>query len=85
MIEQIGDEDGMGDEGAATTVHVGLHGMAPVFNSTQEEWTEYIERLDSYFIANDLTDPAKKRAILVNVVGPRTYRLIKTLYLPDKP
>ena len=85
MIEQIGDEDGMSDEGAATTVHVGLHGTAPVFDSTQEEWTEYVERLDSYFIANDLTDPAKKRAILVNAVGPKTYRLIKTLCLPDKP
>ena len=79
MIEQIGDGDRMSDEGAATTVHVGLHGMAPVFYSTQEEWTEYVERLDSYFITNDLTDPAKKRAILVNAVGPKTYRLIKTL------
>ena len=79
MIEQIGNEDGIGDEGAVTTVHVGLYGTGPVFDSTQEMWTEYIEWLDSYFIANDLTDPAKKRAILVNVIGPKTYRLIKTL------
>lgn len=80
------------DEGATppaatstTTVHVGLHGTAPVFDSTQEEWAEYAERLDSYFLANDLKDPVKKRAILVNAVGPKTYRLIKTLCLPEKP
>ena len=41
----------------STTVHVGLHGTAPVFDSTQEEWTEYTERLDSYFLANDIVDP----------------------------
>ena len=68
-----------------TTVHVGLHGTAPVFDSTQEEWEDYAERLDSYFLANDIGDPAKKRAILVNAVGPKTYRLIKTLCLPEKP
>ena len=67
-----------------TTVHVGLHGTAPVFDSTQEEWVEYIERL-SYFLANDIGDPAKKRAILVDVIGPKTYRLIKMLSLPQKP
>ena len=67
------------------TVHVGLHGTAPVFDSTQEEWEDYAERLDSYFLANDIGDPAKKRAILVNDVGPKMYRLIKTLCLPEKP
>ena len=68
-----------------TTVHVGLHGTAPIFDETQEEWAEYAERLESYFLANDVADPAKKRAILVNAVGPKTYRLIKTLCLPEKP
>ena len=68
----------------STTVHVGLHGTAPVFDSTQEEWEDYAERLDSYFLANDIGDPAKRRAILVNAVGPKTYRLIKTLCLPEK-
>ena len=55
----------------STTVHVGLYGTAPVFDSTLEEWTEYTERLDSYFIANDITDPVKKPAILLNAVGQK--------------
>ena len=50
------------------TVHVGLHGTAPVFDETQEEWAEYAERLESYFLANDIVDRGKKRAILVNAV-----------------
>ena len=68
-----------------TTVHVGLRGTAPVFDSNQEEWAEYTERLDCYFLANDIGHPVKKRAILVNAVGPKTYRLIKMLSLPQKP
>ena len=82
------EEDGHRDTTPAatnTTVHVGLHSTTPVFDSTQEEWVEYVERLDSYFLANDIWDPAKKRAILVNAVGPQTYQLIKTLCLPGKP
>ena len=80
--------DGPGDTTPSmTTVHMGLHGTAPVFDSIQEEWPEYAERLNSYFLANDLKDPVKKQAILVNAVGPKTYRLIKTLCfkLLEKP
>ena len=76
--------DGEG-EGAATTVTVavpGLHGTVSPFDGSQEDWIEYAERLDSYFVANDIVDVAKKRAILLNAVGPTTYRLIKTLCLP---
>ena len=68
-----------------TTVHVGLHGTTPTFDGSQQEWAEYVERLDSYFLPNDIGDPDKKRAILINAVGPTTYRLIKTLSLPEKP
>ena len=72
-----------------TTVTVavpsGLHGTVSPFDGSQEDWIEYAERLDSYFVANDITDVAKRRAILLNAVGPTTYRLIKTLSLPGKP
>ena len=70
---------------STVTVMRGFHGIIPVFDGSQEDWVEYVERLDSYFVANDITDPAKKRAILLNAVGPSTYRLLKTLCLPDKP
>ena len=56
MTEE-GDAPLVAAAATSTTVHVGLHGTAPVFDSTQEEWAEYVERLDSYFIANNITDP----------------------------
>lgn len=66
---------------AAPTVRVaGLVGVVAPFNG-KEEWIDYAERLEHYFIANDITDVANKRAILLNAVGASTYRLIKTLAL----
>ena len=72
------DDDSRPSSGSQLTVTVtpGMHGNVSVFDGMQEDWIE------SYFVANDI---AKKRAILFNAVGPSTYRLIKTLCLPDKP
>jgi hypothetical protein len=55
------------------------------FDGSREDWIKYAEHLDSYYVANEITDVAKRRAILLNAVGPTTYRLIKTLSLPGKP
>ena len=63
---------------------VGLHGAVIAFDSDLEEWREYVERLSHYFEANDITSASKKRAILLNAVGPSTYRIIKTLVSPAK-
>ena len=68
----------------ATTpiVRVGLHGAVSKFDGNQEEWTEYVEQLEHYFIANDIVEAKKKRAI---PVGPATFWFIKTLTLPGVP
>ena len=66
-------------------VPAGLHGVVSPYDGNQEEWVEYAERLESYFIANEIADVAKRRAILLNGVGAPTYRLIKTLALPGTP
>ena len=64
---------------------VGLHGMMVTqFDGNHEEWSEYSERLEHYFTANDITAEEKKRAILLNAVGPTTYCLLKTLASPEK-
>ena len=77
----------MADDEAAPVppARTGLHGVVSAFDGNQEEWVEYAERLENYFIANDIADEAKRRAILLNGVGPSTYRLIKTLALPGAP
>ena len=45
----------------------------------------YVERLEQYFAANDITINEKKRAILLSACGAATYRLIRSLVFPSKP
>ena len=41
--------------------------------------------MQNYFIANDIKSESKQRAILLSVCGPHTYKLIRSLQLPQKP
>ncbi len=43
------------------------------------------ERLDQYFVANDIADGGKQRAVLLSVCGAPTYKLIRNLVAPAKP
>ena len=54
---------------AAILPPFGLHGTTSAFDRSQEEWSEYAERLVHYFVANDITGEEKRRAILLNAVG----------------
>ena len=49
-----------------------------------DNWTQYIERLNYYFQANDITDGTKKRNILLTVCGSKIYGLIRNLLSPAK-
>uniref|UniRef100_A0A1X7T248 Retrotransposon gag domain-containing protein n=1 Tax=Amphimedon queenslandica TaxID=400682 RepID=A0A1X7T248_AMPQE len=62
-----------------------FHGSLSTFDATQEDWVEYAERLEHYFVANSIDNGDVQRAILLTNVGPATYRLAKTLSLPKKP
>ena len=61
------------------------HGHMEEFNNQLEDWRSYTERLQNYFIANDIKSEAKQRAILLSVCGPRTYKLIRSLLSPQEP
>ena len=61
------------------------HGHVGEFNSHVEDWRSYTERLQNYFIANDIKSEAKECAILLGVCGPCTYKLIRTLLSPNEP
>ena len=61
-----------------------LYGQVSTFDNG-DDWTQYIERLDYYFVANGIEDATKRRAILLSVVGANTYRLIRNLVGPAKP
>ncbi|XP_048254597.1 uncharacterized protein K02A2.6-like [Haliotis rufescens] len=53
--------------------------------SENADWVEYIERLNQYFVANDVEDAGKRKAILLTIVGKETYSLMRTLVSPAKP
>ena len=61
-----------------------LYGTIGPCNKAEETWAQYVERLEQYFIANDVEDDKKKRAIFLNVCGPETYFLIRDLLQPRK-
>ena len=60
-------------------------GRVEVFDVAEDNWEEYAERLVQFFIANDIQDEVKKRAILLSNVGPRTYGIVRSLLAPSRP
>ena len=62
-----------------------IHGGMAEFDSAIEDWQAYAERLSQYFIANDVEDATKQRAILLSVCGAKTYKLVKSLVSPQRP
>ena len=50
-----------------------------------EDWVQYIERMEHYFLANDIKDAAKQRSILISSMGQKAYKVLRNLVAPDKP
>ena len=62
-----------------------MHGTMSEFQpGGRESWSTYTERLGHYFVANKVTEAEQKRAILLSVCGPTTFKLIKSLADPSK-
>ena len=55
------------------------------FDATVENWDAYLERMEQYFVANEVTSDAKKKAILLSTCGASTYSTIRSLAAPTKP
>ena len=61
------------------------HGKLEQFHVGQEDWESYEERLQQYFVANDIAEAEKQRAILLSACGQSTYKVIRNLVAPKKP
>ena len=59
------------DPGEMTT-----HGQISEFHGVPEEWTSYMERLECYFMANNVADARKQCATPLSCCGASTYSLI---------
>ena len=55
------------------------------FNARNESWETYVDRMDEFFVANNVTQATTKRAILNSNVGTTTYQLLANLVSPKKP
>ena len=55
------------------------------FDSSREEWTQYVERMDHFFAANSIEDAGKKKSTFLALIGPATYTLVRNLVSPNKP
>ena len=43
----------------------------------KENWDCNVERLEQFFIANDIKDAPKKKAVLLSGIWPLTYSVLK--------
>ena len=60
------------------------HGNIEEFDHSLQDWTQYCERLEKYFLSNDVKDATKQCAILLSVSSSATYRLVRNLVAPAK-
>ena len=59
-------------------------GKLDEYNET-EDWRHYIERVNHFFEANEITDPDKRRSIFLACVGVKNYQLLRSLVAPEDP
>ena len=60
-------------------------GSINAFNSSQEDWTAYMEQIEQYFAAKDVDNATKRHTILLTASGVVMYKLVRGLVAPDNP
>jgi len=59
-------------------------GQIGEFKPDEERISAYLERIQLFFVANSIADE-KKVAVLLSVIGAKTYALLRDLLAPTKP
>lgn len=59
-------------------------GKIESFDETQEKWETYVERVEQFFLANNI-DEDRQAPTLLSLMGSKTYTLLRDLLTPDKP
>ena len=54
------------------------YGVVTEFMYEAENFNEWIERLEQWFIANDITAAVKKCALILSNIGARGYKLMRS-------
>lgn len=69
---------------ACGVVVMPVYGSIEAFEGDSASWTEYRERLQQYFEANDITED-KRRAVFLTCCGRQVYSLLRSLLAPGSP
>jgi|GEM_PF-5724265 len=64
--------------------YVGQIGRIDPFDENLEDIDTYIQRLNQFFAVNEITD-GKKAPALLSLVGPKVFRLLKSVLQPETP
>lgn len=59
-------------------------GKIEAFDDTNDDWNAYVERIEQYFIANEIKDD-KQVAVMLSLMGHKTHGLLRNLAAPAKP
>ena len=87
MGEHFTDEADEVQPGASNPVQPGVPAMASyfgrmdAFNPKEEEWLTYVERLEMFFVVNNVPED-KKATSLLTLMGGKMYALLKSLTTP---
>ena len=74
-----------GDEDCGSLIMAtSTYGTLQEFKPEYETITAYLEWLKAYFDANDVPS-AKRVSVLLSVIGPQTYSILRSLMAPDTP
>ena len=61
------------------------YGKIGEYEPDSEDWSQYVERLENFLVANNITSAEKKQATFLAVIGPSAYRILRSLVAPEKP
>ena len=61
-----------------------LFGSIGEFIESQEVWSQYVQRLEQFFTANDIPDE-KKASVFLATVGPAAFHVLSNLVAPGQP
>ena len=80
-LPHIGDEDLF----RITVMAVYFDEFEEFDTANGNDWVQYIERMEHYFLANEITDVSKQRSILISSMGQKAYKILRNIVAPEKP
>ena len=88
MMSEVEAVEDINDEAPIeirNTMATALIGSVESLDINSDNWLEYVERVEQYFIANEITTEVKKKGILLTIIGSEAYTLLRSLTEPEKP